>query len=246
MSRRLISLAVLAALLAAGAADAQEKSKKLYRWVDRDGTVQFSDTLPPEAIDQARTEMSDSGRVVADVDRALTEEERAAAAIAAAEAARREAEAEQTRKSEEAMLSSFQTEDELRRSMQERVTLLQQTLAAIEAGIASQRASLTALLQQATDIELAGAQVGAVQAATIRELHDEITKQQQMLVVKQSELEDADENLERLVLRFRELKAEAAGIATPPAGAPEDAASPDDADAEAPATGPAPEGAAAG
>jgi hypothetical protein len=246
MSRRLISLAVLAALLAAGAADAQEKSKKLYRWVDRDGKVQFSDTLPPEAIDQARTEMSDSGRVVADVDRALTEEERAAAAIAAAEAARREAEAEQTRKSEEAMLSSFQTEDELRRSMQERVTLLQQTLAAIEAGIASQRASLTALLQQATDIELAGAQVGAVQAATIRELHDEITKQQQMLVVKQSELEDADENLERLVLRFRELKAEAAGIATPPAGAPEDAASPDDADAEAPATGPAPEGAAAG
>src|SRR5688572_13272381 len=98
MTRLFLSLAVIAALLAAGPADAQKRApaKKLYRWIDKDGKVQFSDSLPPEAIDQARTELNNAGRVVADVDRAMTAEERAAAEQAAREAAERAAAEEQT------------------------------------------------------------------------------------------------------------------------------------------------------
>ena len=145
MKQLILSLAIIGALVATGAAEAQKApTKKLYRWVDKDGKVQFSDSLPPEAIDQARTEMSNTGRVVADVDRALTPEEQAAAELAAAEAERLEAEAERVRKSEEAMLASFQTEDDLRRAQDTKVTMLQQTLEAIEAAISSQRSSLRA------------------------------------------------------------------------------------------------------
>ena len=130
MKQLILSLAVIGAIMAVGTAEAQKKSppKKLYRWVDKDGKVQFSDSLPPEAIDQARTELNNSGRVVADVDRALTPEERAAADAAAAEADRLEAEAERTRKTEEAMLASYETEDDLRNSQATKVTMLQQTL----------------------------------------------------------------------------------------------------------------------
>ena len=209
MKHLILSLAVVGAIVASGVADAQAQkapAKKLYRWVDKDGKVQFSDSLPPEAIDQARTEMNNSGRVVADVDRALTEEERAEAERAAAEAARLEAEAERTRKSEEAMLASFQTEEDLKRSQETKVTMLQQTLEAIEAAIASQRTSLTALLLQASENELAGKAVKPAQAETIVQLHREIGKQQQMLIVKQAELVDADRQLAYLLERFRELK----------------------------------------
>jgi hypothetical protein len=217
MKRLILCIAVATALVATAPVDAakQPAGKKLYRWVDKDGKVQFSDSLPPEAIDQARTEMSNSGRVVRDVDRALTPEELAAAELAAAEAARLEAEAEQQRKSEEAMLASFQTEEDLKRSMNLRVTLLQQTLDAIEAGIASQRASLSALLLQATETELEGGRVKPKQVASIRELHREIGKQQQMLVVKRGELGDVDSELEHLLERFRELRAERDGAAAP-------------------------------
>ena len=160
MKQLILSLAIIGALVATGAAEAQKApTKKLYRWVDKDGKVQFSDSLPPEAIDQARTEMSNTGRVVADVDRALTPEEQAAA-------------------------------------------------------------------------ELAGKAVNAAQAQTIVQLHREIGKQQQMLIVKQAELVDADRQLAHLLERFRELKrgdapgdtpaptpaADAEG--TPPADAP--------------------------
>jgi hypothetical protein len=243
MKRLVLCIAVAAALVAAAPVEAQKKTeagKKLYRWVDKDGKVQFSDSLPPEAIDQARTEMSNSGRVVRDVDRALTPEELAAAEQAAADAARAEAEAEQRRKSEEAMLASFETEDDLKRSMNLRVTLLQQTLDAVEAGIASQRASLSALLLQATETELGGGKVNAKQVASIRELHREIGKQQQMLVMKRAELGDVDTELEQLLVRFRELRAERDGNSAPtpadgepaaedaPAGAPADDAGGED------------------
>lgn len=206
MIRTLISLAVLSALLAAGSAGAQEK-KKLYRWVDKEGKVQFSDTLPPEAIDQARTEINAaSGMATANIDRALTEEERIAKEKADAEKSRADKDAEQARMTEEAMIASFQTEDDLRRSFQVRVELMQQTLDAIEAGIGSQRASLSGLLTQASEAELAGRPVNIKQTATIRELHSEMIKQQQMLVLKQGELEDLDKELVRLVERFREIK----------------------------------------
>lgn len=208
MVRKLLSFAVMSAVLAAGLAGAQGKPKKLYRWVDKDGKVQFSDTLPAEAVDQARTEINaQSGMATAQVDRALTAEERAEKEKADAERARAEKDAEQARMTEEAMIASFQTEDDLKRSFQERIELMQQTLDAIEAGIGSQRASLTGLLAQASEAELAGTPVMSRQAATIRELHNEMVKQQQMLVLKQGELLDLDEELARLIERFRELKA---------------------------------------
>ena len=235
MKHLVLSLAVIGAIVATGTAEAQKPpTKKLYRWFDKDGKVQFSDSLPPEAIDQARTEMNNSGRVVADVDRALTDEERAAAELAAAEAARIAAEEERTRKSEEAMLASFQTEDDLRRSQETKVTMLQQTLEAIEAAIASQRTSLTALLLQASEAELAGKAVKPAQAQTIVQLHREIGKQQQNLIVKQAELVDADRQLAYLLERFRELKGVDAP-ATAPAAAPEADAADAPADEAAPA-----------
>ena len=224
MIRTLISLAVASALLIASSADAQQEKKKLYRWVDKDGKVQFSDALPPEAVDQARTEINaKSGRATASVDRALTDEERIAKEKEDAEKARAEKDAEHARMTEEAMIASFQTEEDLKRSFQVRVELMQQTLDAIEAGIASQRASLSGLLAQAAEAELAGTAVGAKQRVAISELHTEMVKQQQMLVLKQGELEDLDAELARLVKRFRDIKAPPAAV-EPTTVAPEAAA----------------------
>ena len=228
MIRALLSLAVASSLLASGLADAQQPpaQKKLYRWVDKDGKVQFSDALPPEAVDQARTEFNAaSGSTTAQVERALTEEERAAKAEADRLQAIAEKEAEQARKTEAAMIASFQTEDELKRSFNNRIDLVKQTLEAIEAGIASQRASLASLLAEAAEAELAGRAVPPKQATDIRSLHDDMVRQQQMLVLKQGELVELDDELVRLVERFRELKGDQASPApagpaaeAPPAG----------------------------
>lgn len=221
MVRKILSLAVMAAVLASSAAGAAEKAKKLYRWVDKDGKVQFSDALPPEAVDQARTEINSlSGMATSSVERALSPEERAAKEALDAATATATKEAERIKQTEEAMIASFQNEDELKRSFRIRTELLQQTLDAIEAGIGSQRASLASLLADASEAELAGKPVNAKQASSIRELHREMAKQQQMLVLKQGELVDLDKELVRLVERFREIKGASATPAPAPAPAP--------------------------
>ena len=222
MVRKMLSLAVMAAVLAAGAAGAQDKGKKLYRWVDKDGKVQFSDALPPEAVDQARTEINaESGMATRSIGRALTREERADKVALDAQTATATKKADLVRQSEEAMIASFQDEAELKRSFGIRTDLLQQTLDAIEAGIGSQRASLASLLADAAEAELAGRPVNPKQASGIRELHTEMGKQQQMLVLKQGELVDLDKELARLVKRFRDIKVGGAAPApTAPAPAP--------------------------
>ena len=223
MMRKILSLAVMAAVLAAGAASAQDatKGKKLYRWVDKDGKVQFSDALPPEAVDQARTEINaSSGVATGTVERALTAEERAAKEAHEAATASATKEAERVKQTEEAMIASFQNEEELKRSFKVRTELLQQTLNAIEAGIGSQRASLASLLADASEAELAGKPVNVKQARSIGELHVEMAKQQQMLVLKQGELVDLDKELERLVLRFGQIKGEGRTPPAPPAPSP--------------------------
>ncbi|GGA82570.1 hypothetical protein GCM10011521_21140 [Arenimonas soli] len=220
MKTRLTCIA-LAVLLASGAAAGQDKAKKLYRWVDKDGKVQFSDTLPDEALEQARTEISaNSGRTTGEVGRALTPEEQAESDRLAAEREVQQRADEKQRQTEEAMLASFQTEEDLRRSYGVRVSLMQENLNAIEAGIGSQRNSLTSLLADASEAELAGQPVNAMQAATIRELRQEMAKQQNMLIIKQAELMKLDEDLDYLVQRFRELKGVEEAPATPEAAAP--------------------------
>jgi hypothetical protein len=224
MLKKILGLVVASAVLCAGLAGAQDKPKKLYRWVDKEGKVQFSDTLPPEAVDQARTEINaESGMATGSIERALTPEERAERDRLAATQAEAEKELEKVRQSEEAMIASFQTEDDLRRSFAVRITLLQQTLDAVEAGISGQRASLASVLANASETELAGKPVNVKQAAAIRELHMELGKQQQMLVLKQGELVDLDEELAHLVKRFRELK----GVDAPADEAASDATSPE-------------------
>jgi hypothetical protein len=74
---KLLLSAFLGTALIAGAA-AQEK--KIYRWVDKDGKVQISDQLPPEAVDKARKEYNaKTGSLKNDVKTQLSPAEKAAA-----------------------------------------------------------------------------------------------------------------------------------------------------------------------
>ena len=95
-------LAAACALLAAGTCEAQ-----LYKWVDENGKVQYSDTIPPAANDRARKELRADGLVKNNTERAATvEEKRLAAQRAADEAKAKEARAEQERK-DKALLSTY-------------------------------------------------------------------------------------------------------------------------------------------
>lgn len=219
-------LVLLIAALAAGTADAQKKKeKKLYRWVDKEGKVHYVDALPAEAADQARKEYnSRTGNTTAQISRALTPEERDALAEQAKTDAEAAATAEQQRRSEEAMLSSYATEDDLRGAYDERISLLKQTLESTDVGMKALRGSLASLLAEASESELANRAVNKKRAGTIRDLHNELVKQQVFQKNRQAELMSLDAEFVRVLARYRELRSaptttpEAAPTTAPPGG----------------------------
>jgi len=86
---------------------ASHSHAQLYKWTDENGKVQYSDTVPPTAMDRARKELRSDGTVKQETGRAATaEEKRLAAAKAAEEAKAREIQAERDRK-DKALLATY-------------------------------------------------------------------------------------------------------------------------------------------
>ena len=207
---RLLLMAICAVL--APTALAQKKTgepaaaKKLYCW-NENGQRVCSDALPAEAVNRARDEINaKSGMRTAEVQRALTEEERA---LAASDAEQRKVDlaAEETRRrTEKAMLQSYQSEEELRRVFNERIGIVDNSIRTARYNVTSLREGLVTLLQTAGDRELSGQAVAPVMAENIRKRHAELLRQRQLQGSFESQRTELDAEIAEIMLRYRELK----------------------------------------
>jgi hypothetical protein len=96
------SVTITAALIGAMPAAAQ-----LYKWTDANGKVHYTDSVPPEATNAARKEISSDGIVRKSVDRAMTPEERRVAAIKAEADAKESAARIDRERKDKALLSTY-------------------------------------------------------------------------------------------------------------------------------------------
>jgi hypothetical protein len=206
-------LALLVGLVSMALASAQNKpaAKKLYCW-NENGQRVCSDALPAEAVTRAREEINAaSGLRTAEVDRALTEEERAQAQAAKIQAQLDEAAQETRRRTEQAMLLSYRSEEELRRVFNER----------------SLREGLVSLLQVAGDRELAGQTVAAETTSNIRSRHADLVRQRQLQASFERQRAELDVEIAEIMQRYREMKGPNPASATPATGSSPAAAPPD-------------------
>ncbi len=205
-----------------------DTKKKLYRYVDKNGNVTYVDALPADATDSARKEFSAaSGQNTGAVERALTAEERATAAADQDAAAKAASLAAQQKLLEESMLVNYQTEADLRRAYDERISLLQQTIESTDISLKNVRSSLAAMLAEASEAELYGRKVDTRRAGMIRELRTEMVKQQGFQGTRMLELATLNSEFDRVLVRFRQLRGAAdAPAALTPAATPAKTAAP--------------------
>lgn len=180
--------------------------KKLYCW-DEGGQRVCADALPAHAVGAAREEINaSSGMRTAEVQRALTPEERAAQAEEEARQ-RVEALAEETRRrTEKALLVTFQNEDDLRRVFSERVTLVENSIQTARYNVASLREGLVTLLRTAAERELAGKPVPEKLAGDIRQRHTQLLYHQLLQRSFERQRASLDEEIETTLERYRALK----------------------------------------
>lgn len=198
-------LALLPAL-----AIAQQKpsaTKKLYCW-DQDGQRICADALPPEALSAAREEISlSSGMRTGQVQRALTDEERAAKADEEAVRRTEALAAETRRRTDQALLSTFQNEDELRRVFAERMTLVDNSIQTSRYNVTSLREGLVTLLHTAGERELGGKPVPDKLADNIHQRHAQLIYHQLLQRSFERQRAALDAEIADTLERYRLLKA---------------------------------------
>ena len=206
---RLLAAALAIGMLASASALAQTKggnTKKLYCWTEG-GRKVCGDALPADAANSARVEISPkSGLPTRRVERALTDEERTAAAITA-DLARKQAEAEAIQQRRDlAMVESYMAESDLLRAYGDRTSLVEESVKTSQLSLANLRMSLLGLLRQAGDLEVANEAVPKRLKNAIQRQHDELLRQQLILVDQRQDSVTLKEELQDAVRRYRALK----------------------------------------
>jgi chromosome segregation ATPase len=172
-------------------------SAKLYKWVDEEGKVHYSDKVPPEYNDQARQELNQAGVVKDSVDRALTEEEKKQKAEALARQKREAEQLAMLKKQQQAernkLLKSYSNADQITRLKRERIEALERNIELAEENLIIQKRNLEDLLKRAADKERSGGMVSEAFTTQIEKSREQIKNQQQFIVDKTHEIKETED-----------------------------------------------------
>ena len=202
----LAGLLALAALLPVDAA-------KLYKWVDDEGNIRYSDRLPPEQAKKKHQQLNRQGVVVTTTEDARSPEEIAAEAErkrkeeeAAAEAARLKAIQD---KKDNVLLMTFSSEEELGIARDNRIDVLDSVINLIEKSIETTQQKLERLQQNADENYLSkGQEVPGGLAQKIEHFTRKIESRNEQLLQKLEEKAKINAQYEVDLERYRLLKAD--------------------------------------
>ena len=197
-------IATLALLLLTLSHDA-DAQRKLYRWTDSAGKVHYTDSLPPDAVDNKQEELNNQGMTVKTTERALTPEERAVVEAEQARLAQERQVAEEKAKMDLALTSSYTTEADLQRAYRERFDLIEQSLESARVGIRSQEKSLADLLDHAANLERNSQPVPRAITDTISLTRGQVDEQRNYLKRRETERVALRAEFDQLLKRYREL-----------------------------------------
>ena len=201
MRKKILLMCVV--LLITGVATA----KKMYKWVDENGRVHYSDKVPPDQVKQAREEFNKEGVVIDQVARAKTKEELAADAEAAkmAEEKAEQERLEQVRLSKERsqILKSYVSEDQIVRIKEERLEALSRNIEMANENLAIQKKNHQDLLKRAADKERNGEVVSETFLGQIETVKKQIAYQEEYIKDKETEKSEITEKYDNDLVKYR-------------------------------------------
>lgn len=193
-------------LAVAGTAHADKENRVRYKWRDETGALHFADSIPPEAVKYGYEVVNKQGITIRRVERAKTPEELAVAKAAAEKAAEEHRKAEDTARTDAQMLAAYPTEDDLRKSIQAQIDLINQNIEATELGIASQEKSLSERLNHAAEQERVGKPVPPAVQKQIATLKEGIADQRAFLQRRTADREAMTKQMDVSLAHYREVK----------------------------------------
>jgi ribosomal protein L9 len=189
----------------------------MYKWVDDQGVVHYTDKLPPEAVNKGSVELSKQGITLKKNDPALTPEQRRAKE-AEEERARQAAKArDELLRKDRALLQTYTTESEIDLART-------RALGTINGQVQSAQAYSTSLNKRKADV---GARIAALGdkpvppalTAELTNINDELTRQADLIAAKHRESAAVSARYDADKQRWHEIRTnaetEAAASASP-------------------------------
>lgn len=180
-------------------------AQQVYKWVDENGEVHYSQTLPPERAGDAHDRLTSDGLVAERVDRVKTGEE-LAALKQEQQQQREEAELQKIQAQQDRLfLAAYPAEEDVRRFIEIRRETVTAERNAVESLIEQSRARFAGAVEQAAALERRGEPVPESLVRRIDEARDDILNLNERLAEIDSRLGSLDEELAAELERHRRL-----------------------------------------
>lgn len=185
----------------------------LYKWVDENGQIRYSDRLPAKQVKKKHQQLNSQGVVLSTKEAAKSDEELAAEAEAKRKLEEQEAEEARLKeiqyKKDQVLLLTFSSEEELSLARDDRLEVLDSVINLINKSITSTQQQLQQLITSAEDIYLSkGKEVPGGLAQKIEHFTGKLESRYAQLELKMDKKDQINEQYALDLARYRELTAE--------------------------------------
>jgi hypothetical protein len=194
-------LLALAFTLAALPAEA-----KMYRWVDEEGNVHYSDKVPPTEVKKARTQLNERGIEVRQVEAAKTPEELARDQELKKMRKEQQRLIEKQKAEDRVLLATFRSEDDIIMARDGKIAAVGVMIQILRNNIKNAKSRLADLQMVAADQERSGKKVSQKTLAQIEERRNQIKESYASILQREQEQEEIRNKFQYDVERFRTLK----------------------------------------
>ncbi len=210
---RLTLLPVLLLALTLFAFSKQVGAGALYKWIDENGQIRYSDRLPPNQVKKKHQQLNSQGVVLSTKEAAKSDEELAAEAEARRKLEEQEAEEAKLKeaqyKKDQVLLLTFSSEEELGIARDDRLEVLEAVIQLINKSIAVTQQRLLQLITSADEVYLSqGKEVPGGLAQKIEHFTGKLESRYAQLELKMAEKDKINEQYALDVVRYRELTTE--------------------------------------
>jgi len=210
---RLTLLPILLLALILFAFSKQAGAGALYKWIDENGQIRYSDRLPPNQARKKHQQLNSQGVVLSTKEAAKSDEELATEAEARRKLEEQEAKEAKLKeaqyKKDQVLLLTFSSEEELGLARDDRLDVLDSVIQLINKSIAGTQQQLQQLQDSADEIYLSqGKEVPGGLAQKIEHFTSKLESRYAQMESKIAEKDKINEQYALDLVRYRELTSE--------------------------------------
>jgi hypothetical protein len=201
--QKTLALLIPALLLSGLASNAQAG---LYRWVDEDGSVHYSDSVPPTQIEKGHTELSEEGIRINSIPPVKTPEELRREKELERLRAQHERLVQKQRSADLVLLRTFRSEDDIKIARDEKLAAVDVMIKVTKNNVRRQQEWLSRLRSEAADLERAGKPVPQRLSNNIARAERTIGAAYSNILDREAQKDSIRTRFGQDLVRFRQLK----------------------------------------